>query len=274
MFLNLSLKPPSFPAQKKQRETYNWLGQSDVASPPLLRTRQRKRNSNDHGLIPPPEGANLNASVAHGRQRRHLALGNQISTPASSSSRSESASVSRSSTPTPAEAAREAAEAGISVENEESNDSTESKEEAMETDENSNGKEDKGEEIAMDAATESEDAPTDIKKLKPVIEMPSPRTRPERGEHLSCEVAFASFLTLFVFFAVRRSKYGRPRSSIEFDLNKLKGRYEEVTLLLGDNKFTVATRKERGRLNELLSEKADLEEKIAKMKVHLEQNIV
>ena len=95
--------------------------------------------------------------------------------------------MSRSSTP-PAEAvAREATAAVeplISVENEEdSNDSMESKDEAMETDENSNGKEvDKGEENAMDTAAEKEDPTIDIKKLKPVIEMPSPRTRPERGE--------------------------------------------------------------------------------------------
>ena len=77
-----------------------------------------------------------------------------------------------------------------------------------------------------------------------------------------------------MFQIVRRSKYGRPRSSIEFDLNKLKSRYEEVASLLGDNKFTVATRKERGRLNELISEKAELEGKIDKMKGLLEMNVV
>ena len=77
-----------------------------------------------------------------------------------------------------------------------------------------------------------------------------------------------------IFFAVRRSKFAKIKVSMESELSQLKLRHKELDDVLSGNKFTVATRKERGRINEMIAEKTELEEKMSKMQKLLEQNIL
>lgn len=247
---------PEF-TEKKQRESYRWLNATnDINSPPLLRKRRRN-------VLP------IDLPVKRGRPRNAAGGSTQPSPPEST------ASWSRPDTPVNGKDEEENTSSGSNPNllpsdspANPSADESAMKVEAVETDnldsikvETSPEKEEPiKEEEAKDCPSSPSISSQELAKEsqsdnqpEPVITSPNEPGKRDR---------------------VRRSKFAKIRASMESDLEKLEQRHSELCSILDGNKFTVATRKERGRINEMIKEKEEVSSQMQKIKQVLNQNLI
>eukprot|EP00095_Tigriopus_kingsejongensis_P004533 maker-scaffold532_size145644-snap-gene-0.40 protein:Tk04533 transcript:maker-scaffold532_size145644-snap-gene-0.40-mRNA-1 annotation:"hypothetical protein" len=270
---------PEF-TEKKQRETYQWLNAvNDITSPPLL--RKRRRNA-------------LPIDLPVKRRRRNAANSRQSSPPEST------ASTSRPDTP-PSIGKDEEESSNLSVAETKSPEPLQPPPTPPVEDEIEDPIPEEKTPVLEEPATptlEEPSSPTPEEPPSPTLEEPPTPTLEEppsptleepptptlegEPEPKKKEPAPKEEEPVTVNppepgvkrERVRRTKFAKVRASMEGDLQKLEEKYSALDSLLSGNKFTVATRKERSRINEMIKEKDEVLEQIQKIKMVLDQNIL